>query len=403
VEIAKSLNVSYVLEGSISRDGERVRIYVQLIDVRDDRHLLSERFEKEMTGIFEIQSEIAKKVADKLEAVITGEESIQIDKTPTKNTEAYNYYLQGRFYLNKRTIDGFTKSIRYFEKAITTDPEFALAWAGLADVYFLIPHWKQYPVSDSYIKAKEYASKSLELDQTIAEAHAVMGGLLTWYEWNWKEAQKELQLAVKMNPNFSFGHSYYSELLNILGENKEAREQINMAMELDPFIPVFHITSGWYYYNEGKYQESVAEFQKVIELDPSFNGKMGLFDCYVMLDDNAKAVDVLNKTLEMDTNAVTYPDLLTDIWLRSGINGIWNWLIETELIKSRPSPWNLTFWFLRTGKKDQALDMLERSFREKIIILPTINNNSELDAIRTEPRFQALIIKMGLSDYQKRL
>jgi TolB-like protein/AraC-like DNA-binding protein len=402
-EIARKLNVNYVLEGSILRDENRVRIFVQLIDARNDRHLYSERFENEMTGIFEIQSDIAIKVADKLQAIITSKERGQIYREPTKNTEAYNCYLQGRFFLNRRTGEGFIKSIGYFERAIAADPEYALAWAGLADAYYLISFWKELPVldPDSYIKAKNYALKALELDSNLAEAHTVLGGLLTWYDWNWEEARKELKLAVELNPSFSFGHFYYYELLNILGESKKAREQLNIALQLDPFVPIFHIQSGWSFYNEGKYGESVEEFQKVIELDPFINVYMGIFKCYEMLEDSTKALDALSKALETNNIFVTSPYLLTDIYRRSGMNGIWNWLIETEFKKSRPSSWDLTFWFLRIDKKDRALNMLERLYEEKIFLLPTINNNTDLGIIRSEPRFQAIIKKMGLTDYQK--
>jgi TolB-like protein len=402
-EIARKLNVNYILEGSVIRDGNRVRIYVQLIDARNDRHLIAERFENEMTGIFEIQSDIAKKVADELEVVITSKEIRQIEKLPTKNTEAYNYYLQGRFFLNKRTSEGFTNGIGYFEKAIDADPEYSLAWAGLSDAYFLITWYKDYPVPDGYVKAKEYALKALELDKNLAEAHAVLGGLLTWHEWNWEEARNELKLAVELNPNFSFGHSYYSELLDILGQDIEAREQINIALELDPFVPVFLVVSGIYYFKEGKFKESLAEFQKAIEFDPFNNYYRDVFDCYIRLDDDVKALDALNKWVKMDSIALAYPDFLTDIYHRTGMKGIWNWLFELELKKTEPSLLRLAAISLKIGKKKEALDWLEKAVEEKSISLPNIMNNPDFDTIQNELKFQDVINKMGLSDYQKRL
>ena len=402
-EIAKVVNADYVLEGSISSDGNRVRIYVQLIDAQTDRHLISERFENEMTGIFQTQSDIAKKVADELETVITPGEIAQIEKISTKNTEAYNYYLQGRYYLNKRTSDGFTKSIGYFEKATAADPGYALAWAGLADAYFLVTFWEQYPNPDGFIKAKEYSLKALELDRDLAEAHAVRGGLLTYYEWNWEEARKEFHLAVELNSSFSFGHSYYSELLNILGENEEAREQINIALELDPFFYLFHYHSGGCFFNEERYKEALDEYQKSIELEPLSNPYTIMFTCYQMLDDNTNALKALNGWVKLLNIDVPYPDFLADIYNNSGEKGICDWMLELQLKQSEPSLWGLAFCFLKTGKKDEALDMLEKCFEEKTVHLPLINNTPDFDIIRKEPRFQAIIKKMGLSAYQKRL
>ena len=402
-EIARKLNVSYVLEGSVLRDGNMVRVFVQLIDAGNDRHMFSERFENEMVNIFAVHSDIAKKVADELEVVITPGEIGQIEEISTKSTEAYGYYLHGRYLLNKRTGEDFTKSISYFEKAIASDPGYALAWAGLADAYYLLTWWEQYPKPDGFIKSKEYALKALELDRNLAEAHTVLGGLLTYNDWDWEEARKELQIAVEINPNFASGHSYYAELLSILGENKEARKQINIALELDPLFYLFHYHSGGYYFSEERYKEALVEYQKSIELEPLSNPYTTMFICYQVLGDKANSIKVLNDWLKREDYDVPDPDFFANIYNRSGEKGIWNRMLELQLKESSPSLWGLAYNYLKAGNKDKALDMLERCLVEKSVHLPLINNTPDFDIIRKEQRFQAIIKKMGLSEYQKRL
>ena len=400
-EIARKVNARNVLEGSVRRYGDRIKISIQLIDAYRDRHLWSEVYDQEFTSIFDMQNDIAGKVADELSITLSNKEIELIKKVQTTNSEAYNLYLYGRFFINKTTEEGFRKSVEYFEKAVAADTSYALAYAGMADAYFLMSWWnKGYPTQEGYAKAKEYASKSLELDKNLAEAHTVMGGLLTYYEWKWEDARKELQLALKLNPNISTGHSYYSDLLDILRQNEEAREQINIAMNLDPFFPVLRAVSGVYYYHEGKFKESLAEYKKACELDPELDVNWGLYTNYLKLDDDNNAIAELERTQQTDNIFVEDPNYLSDLYRKSGMDGIKNWLIGMELKKSKPSPLNLAYRYLESGKKEEALNWLEKALAEKEPRLPRINNNPDFDNLRSEPRFLAIIDKMGLSDYK---
>ena len=404
-EIGRELGVSSILEGSVQKIGNNVRITAQLIDARTDIHLWSETYDRNISDIFTIQSEVAQNVARELKATLTLKEKGQIEKNQTNNVEAYNLYLQGRFFWDTRTKNGLNRSIEYFEKAITIDPDYALAYAGLADSYFIQAYWGWIPWNEGVVKSKKAVLLALDFDKNLAEAHTVLGALLNYKEWKWEDARKELQIAIELNPNFVTAHHYYSELLNILRQNDEARKQINIALQLDPFLPVLHRLSLDYFYAEGKLKESLDECFTLQELDPEYSNRSlyrAEFIIYYKQKEDVKALVALQKYLYMDTLKVTSPNVVKDVYDRAGINGLWNWLIESELKKSNPRLLKLASDYARIGKQEEALDWLEKAIENPPPGFADINNDPDFDNLRSEPRFQAIINKMGLSGYQKR-
>ena len=404
-EIGRELGVSSILEGSVQKIGNNVRITAQLIDARTDIHLWSETYDRNISDIFTIQSEVAQNVARELKATLTLKEKGQIEKNQTNNVEAYNLYLQGRFFWDTRTKNGLNRSIEYFEKAITIDPDYALAYAGLADSYFIQAYWGWIPWNEGVVKSKKAVLLALDFDKNLAEAHTVLGALLNYKEWKWEDARKELQIAIELNPNFVTAHHYYSELLNILRQNDEARKQINIALQLDPFLPVLHRLSLDYFYAEGKLKESLDECFTLQELDPEYSNRSlyrAEFIIYYKQKEDVKALVALQKYLYMDTFKVTSSNVVKDVYDRAGINGLWNWLIESELKKSNPRLLKLASDYARIGKQEEALVWLEKAFENPPPGFADINNDPDFDNLRSEPRFQAIINKMGLSGYQKR-
>jgi TolB-like protein len=401
-EIGRELGVASILEGSVQKTGNRIRITAQLIDAGTDAHLWSEIYDKDISDIFAIQSEVAQNVAKELKATLKSVEKEQINKYQTKNPEAYNFYLQGLFHIKKRTNEGYKKSIEYFEKAVALDPDYALAYAGLADTYFLLSWYDLIQKPEGYAKSKEYVNKALGIDKNLAEAHAVLGTVLCWNEWKWEEARKELQLAIELNPNFISAHSYYAELLEILRENSEARKQVNIALELDPFFWMMHYLSGRLYLNEGKFNESLDEFRKVREITSDSIFDWMEFYNYIGLGEDLKAVESLEKTFLNSIDIVSAKNaiFLKDVYNKAGIKGLRNWLLEMELRRSPPSPWGLATSYAAVGKKEEALYWLEKYFENRPSPLPNINNRPQLEILRSEPRFQAMIKKLGLSEYQ---
>ena len=354
--IGRELKVNYLIEGSAQRFEDMVRIRVQLIYAATDNHIWGETYEAKWKDILSVQSEIARQIADKLQTVLTPEEKELIEKTPTNNPEAYNSYLQGRFFWNKRTKEGLKKSMEYFEKSIAEDPDYALAYAGLADAYCILAWWGWYPRSEGYAKAKEFALRALNIDKNLAEAHATLGDLLCWSEWKWEEASKELKLATELNPNYATAHQYYSEFLDIIGRNDEARVQINMALELDPFSTAINATSALYYYNEGKINESLDACRKTLEINPDYIwAYWQSFYVYVRQGDDLKALEALQQFMLRDTMTVKIANAIKDVYNKSGINGVLNWLIELQL-KNPAANLYIAKWYAMLGKKEEALD-----------------------------------------------
>jgi TolB-like protein len=401
-EIARELDVSSILEGSVQKIGNNVRITTQLIDARNDVHLWSETYDKDLSDIFLIQTEVAQNVARELKATLTSDEKAQIEKSQTRNTEAYNLYLQGRFHMSKRTEEELNKSLEYFEKALAADPEYALAYAGLADAYFIMTWWHFIPWVEGNARAKQCALRALDIDKGLSEAHTVLAAVLHWYDWNFEEARKGFLLAIELNPNHGTAHQYYSELLDILRQIDEAHSQINIALKLDPFFFIYHNLSSLYYYNEGKFEESLNEYHVSIELNPA-NGPAywRTFRIYIKQGKDKQAVETLQKIMLMDTLTAKNALVVKEIYNNSGINGLLNFVIELELNKSRPSSYSIAVLYAMLEKNEEALDWLEKGLEEKDPNILRINSNPDFDILRSEPRFQAMIKKMGLSEYQK--
>ncbi len=393
-EIAKILGVNFILEGSVLQYEGKVRVMVKLIDARHDEYILTEQYDRNFEDIFIIQSNIAKLVAEKLQTVLTAKEKETIEKIATKNTEAYNLYLMGRFFWNKRTEEGVKKSIEYFEKAVQKDPDYALAWAGLADGYSILAGygWSA-SKKEGRDKAKKCITEACNLDNNLAEAHASLGRMLIYQDRKWEEAEKELILAISLNPNLATAHQYYSQLLDIFGEYEKAREQINLALELDPLSLIMHRLSSTYYYNEGNFFEALKENQEALSLDKNYkNTHWGNFYIYYRLGDGGKALDELQKIFLQDTTTLKYVDMTRSVFAKSGLKGLIDWMNEILPNSARI--------YALAGKKEQALTCLEKYLEnaegDEIV---RIINALDYETLRSEPRFKAVVDKLGLTKY----
>ena len=267
----KKLGVNFILEGSVLQYGGKIRVMVQLIDARNEQCILTEQYDRDFEDIFIIQSTIAKLVAKELQTVLTLKEIEKIEKKPTQNKEAYKYYLMGRSLCNKKIGErpfndpDLLKSRECFEKSISIDPDYPLAYAGLADALYTLTWWRTLPRTEGYELAKKNALRALELDKNLSEAHTVLGRIYTFGEWKWEKARDEFLQAIELNPNYPFAHANYSELLDILGEDDAARKEINLALNFDPTMVYFYRLSAAYYFNQGKLNESLKELDKMVE------------------------------------------------------------------------------------------------------------------------------------------
>jgi TolB-like protein/Tfp pilus assembly protein PilF len=398
--IGNELNADYLVGGSVGREGDIIKIRVHLADAKADKQIWSNDYTREMKQLFSLQSEISKEIASELKTVLTPEEIRKIDKRPTENLDAYNLYLQGRDYWNKRNDEATKKSIECYNKALKIDQNYALAYSGLADVYFILVSNLKMPGSEGYPKAREYAMKAIELDKDNAEAHATLGTLYIWDEWKWEDARKELLYAIELNPNYSYGHYYYAHLLQVLGENEKARTEINIAMDLDPHIAVMRILSASYYFWEGKYREALDEIERVEEIDSPAFGLFMRFLIYSELNEDLKAFEVLQQMMRLDALKTEIFESVREIYNKSGITGIIKWTTTSGLNQTN-NLFYLALLYRKLGDKEETLECLEKGIEEKIYDMPRINNAVQFDLIRNDPRFQALIKKMGLLEYQK--
>ena len=271
-EITDKVHVRYVLEGSVRKAGNNLRITAQLIDGMTDTHIWAEKYNGNLDDIFKIQENVSRSIVDSLKLKISHEEKELITKNPTTNLEAYNLYLKGRFYFFNGTREGQIKSMEYYEKALIEDPDYSLAYAGLADTLYVQATFGWLSLEEGLARAKENAKRALDFDKELAEAHSILGVILGSYDWKYKEAKSELVLATRLNPKCLGAHQYYSGLLDALGQNEEARFHINIAIGLDPSFFYLYILSAQLYYNEGKFEESLRECQKAIEIHPDYNG-----------------------------------------------------------------------------------------------------------------------------------
>lgn len=399
-EIAKILGVKYVLEGSVQKYGNKVRVTIQLIDTKREQHIISKKFDREMSDIFNIQSEIAKQVASELQTSLSLEEIKKIDARPTQNLEAYNLYLLGRFYLNRSTENELKKSKDYFEKALIIDPNFTSAIIGLSRVHFSLAFFGWSSPSIGFGKAKELALTALKLDKNSAEAHSALGSIYCWSEWKWEEARKEYIKAIELKPNDASGYADYSVLLDILGEREKAREQINIALELAPTSPDCIYQSSWYYYNERKFDESLAGWQKFKEFNMNdIWAYMNCLSIYFWQDDGPKSIAELQKIFSKDTASLKYVYKVKQLYEQSGEIGLLNWLIDLELHKPNPSPIILANYYAQLGNKEAVLNHLEKAVKERRPWIPRIFSALECEFLHKDPRYIDMIKTMGLYNY----
>ena len=398
--IAKELGANFILEGSVQQNDGKVRIIVQLIDAVHDQHIWSEKYDSELSDIFIIQSNIARQIAVELQTVLSSREVETIGKIPTKNPEAYNFYLKGRFFWNSMNEEGVKKSIEYFEMALAADPKYALAYSGLADAYYIQAWWGWSSWTDGCRNARVCIQRALELDQKLAEAHATLGALLFSCDWNWAGAQKEFLHAIELNPNVITAHQYYSEFLDLIGKNVDARKQINLAFKLDPFSPTLYFLNSRYYYHEGRLEESLANCSKVGELMP--DSKLANWRCFLIYyrkGDGLRAFESLQKILATEPSTIKSATLVKNVYIKSNLKGLIKWLIVMELEKADSDFILLARLNAMIGKKQETLRWLGKALAVRSHGLSLVLNDPDFKILHNEPQFREIINRMGLSEY----
>ena len=398
-QIAKQLGVMNILEGSVQKANDQVRVNVQLINALTDAHLWAETYDRKLTDIFAVESEISKTIADTLQAKLTGSEKISIAKVPTANTEAYELYLKGRFFWNKRTGADLKRAIDYFNQAIAKDPNYALAYAGLADSYTLLSVFGAASPQDSIPQARVAAKKALELDNTLAEAHASSGRILSGYDYDFERAIAEFERAIQLNPNYATSYHWISNgPLTARGEFDRAITEGKRAVELDPLSMIDNADLGQIYFYARRYDEAISQVGKAIEIDPhSYLAHYYLGQIYQLQGHLTEAIAEYQKAVELDDDPQALA-FLGQAQARIGQHDKAQKILSrmTEEAKSRyVSAYSFALMFIALGDKERAIDALERAYREGAANdIITIRVDPMLEDLRGQPRFEALAEKI---------
>jgi TolB-like protein/Tfp pilus assembly protein PilF len=398
-EIARQLGVMNILEGSVQKANDQVRVNVQLINALSDAHLWAEIYDRKLTDIFSVESDIAKTIADTLQAKLSGSERTAISKKPTDNPEAYELYLKGRFFWNKRTAADLLKAIDYFNAAIAKDPNYALAYSGLADSYLLLPPYGAAAPKDSVPQAKAAVKRALELDDTLAEAHASSGRILSGFDFESQQAITEFQRALQLNPNYATAHHWFgSGPLLALGQFDEAIAQAKRSIELDPLSMINNADFGNDYYYARRYDEAIAQLRKTIEIEPRFYLAHYYLGQALQLNGQLpEAISEYRKATELDDDPFALA-LLGQAYARLGQSDEAKKILGrvNEEAKSRYLPaYGIAVIFLGLGDKSHAMDELERAYRENDgNDIYNIRVDPLLDDLRGDPRFEALAEKI---------
>jgi TolB-like protein/Tfp pilus assembly protein PilF len=398
-QIAKQLGVINILEGTVQKAGDQVRVNVQLINAMSDAHLWAETYDRKLVDIFAVESEIAKTIAESLQAKLSGSEKTAIAKKPTENPEAYELYLKGRFFWNKRSGVDLHKAIEYFNQAIAKDPNYALAYAGLADSYMLLPNYDfgGTPVRESITPAREAITKALELDDSLAEAHASLG-LLDTVELRLDRAVTDFERAIQLNPNYATAHHWLMLGQLSLGRFDQAMVEAKRALELDPLSIIINADVSWLYSCAHQFDEAEKRARKTLEIDPRFFLAHYYLGGILQLRGHLKeAIPEFQKSVELNNDAYSIA-MLGQAYARNGQKDEAQKILArlTEEAKSRyVSPYAWAVLYIGLGEKERAIDELEHAYQTgDTNYLFVVKVDPLLDDLRGNPRFEALVQKV---------
>jgi DNA-binding winged helix-turn-helix (wHTH) protein/tetratricopeptide (TPR) repeat protein len=402
VVAGRELEVDTVLEGSIRRLGERVRVTAQLVSVPDGSVLWAEKFDEDFTDIFKVEDSISGKVAEALALQLSGEEQKRLTKRYTDNAEAYQLYLKGRYFWNKRTEDGFNRGIAQFTQAVEKDSNYALAYAGLADSYIGLTFFNLAAPNETMPKAKGAAMNALAIDNTLAEAHASLAHVLMNYDWNWSEAEKEFKLSIELNPDYATAHQWYAiHYLTAMGRPEEALQDMKRALELEPTSLVMNTFMGATLYFAGLYDEGIEQCRRTIEMDPNFavaHWHLGLaYEQKGMFED---AIAELQKASTLSGGSPLMKASLGHAYAKANRKDEATMILDElkELSKQRyVSSYETAAIYVALGDNEQAFQLLERAYKEHCFHLVYLKVWPQFGVVIAEPKFQDLVQRIGLS------
>jgi TolB-like protein/DNA-binding winged helix-turn-helix (wHTH) protein/Tfp pilus assembly protein PilF len=400
-QIASELNVDAVVEGTVLRVGNRVRITAELVQVSTDRHLWADTYESQMGDILALQNRVSSAIVNEIRINLTPEEEQRLASNPAIAPAAYENYLKGRYYWNKRSDENLTKAIGYFEQATHQDPQYALAYAGLSDCYAIISAeiFGTMPAAEAAPKAKAAALRALEIDPTLAEAGTSLATVKFNYDWDWNAAADGFAKSIQHNPSYATAYQRYSLYLMAMGRPDDSFDQINKARELDPLSISINFSLGWRLYMARQYDRAIQQLRNTLEMDPSYElPHLVLGLSYAQKGNFDLAIPELRKAVELSHGTPLMISALANAYARSGNKPEAEKFLAELVSQSKKqyvSPYYLAIVYVGLGEPEKALDWLEKAFADRSNGLVFLKVEPELDDLRSNPRFVALQLKLN--------
>ncbi len=398
-KLGQELDVTTILEGSIGKESDDIRVNAKLIRIEDSISLWSDTYEKKLESVFAIQSDVAEKIANALQVELSPEEKERLEKKPTENLEAYNLYLRGRYFWNKRTEETMKKSVEYFEEALELDPNYALAYAGLADAYNMLGEYLFLPPPEAFNKAKEAALKSMEIDDTLAEAYVSIGLVKYRFDWDWSGAEKDFKKAIRFKASYAQAHHWYGAFLRDMGRFDEALAEYIRALELDPISLPINTSLGRNFQVARQYNQAIEQCKKALEIDSNFPwAHCVLAQAYLQKSMFEEAISEFQKAANLSDRSVEYLSQLAHAYAVSGNRNKALKIIEELNRRSKEiyvSEFRIALIYTGLGEMDKVFECLEKAHKERNADLAELKVEPRFDSLRSDPRFKALLKKMG--------
>lgn len=404
-EIAQELKVDAVIEGSVMRAGDDVRITVQLIEGESDNHLWAESYGRKLHNILKLQDEVAQAIVTQIKLKLTPQEQVRLTSSHTVNSEAYHAYLKGKYFFDKHSESGFRKSIKYYKTAIEKDTTYANAYAGLAMSYIGLgsPGVEVLHPMEIMLKAKTAAIKALELDDMSAEAHTMLGMVKLFYEWDWSGAEKELKRGIELNPNYAISHMFYSLYLTVVGKHKEAIVTTKRALELDPLSVGMNVTLGNQFFEARQYDQAIKQVLNALEMNPNnwhAHWSLGMACTQKGMFDNAIAEQ--DKAIALSARNPFVLSSLGHVFAVAGMRVEAMKILDeiVQLSKQRYiAPFAIAQIYTGLGNKDKAIEWLGKGIQDRSASMIWLGPNPIFDSLRSDSRFNDLLKKIGLDKY----
>ncbi|MFL6278132.1 MAG: TPR end-of-group domain-containing protein, partial [Blastocatellia bacterium] len=402
-QIGRDLKVRAVVTGRVLQIGDVLSIKIEMIDAMDGSYLWNQQYHCRIQDIFKVQEKISRTISEKLQVRINYEHEKQLAKRHTDNTGAYKLYLKGRYFWNKRTTEDLKRGLSYFQQALREDADYALAYAGLADSYILLASYNVLPPVDGLLKAKAMALKALELDDTLIEARASLALAKVNYDWDWAGAQREYKRIIEMNPNYATAHHWYGLFLVRLGHFDEALVELERAQDLEPFSLIISANIARTFYYRGQYEKAIEQCLETLELDPNF---MAAKSALALVYSRARSFDQAS-AIWREIMCVVGDDPEAMAFFGNFCASAGQREKAVELIdklehisKSRyVSPFNFALIYAELQENDQAFRWLDKAYEERSDLLSWLKVVPALDSLRSDPRFQELLERIGLAQF----